>query len=576
MDVQNCQSKPRSHPLITVLFLLLVMLLLTTAAHADMYIGRFEGNVAWSFDSATGELRMYTDCGAQAPAWAGLSNQIRTVYIAPGVTHLPRDAFRGAHQVREIIVPDTVTTIGAYAFADCRSLTTLVLPEGLNYVGEHAVTGCSALSYVTFRGSSQDWEALCLQMASVSGNDWLVSHPPAYTQRTVLVTVRYISAETGAPVAPSVERVVTVGAACTVLSPAVDHHTPNENAVVLKNVQANQNVTVVYYRTHCRLRVNYTDELGNPILPSQHFTVAHGASLVLQAPEVEGYTLPKQAEVVLNAVTQDETVHTFCYARRTLSVTVRCLDELGQALCEPIVVDGIPYQGNYSIPLPHFEGYTLSVDCVSGSDLMQNTTQTVSYSPVYHSVTLRYVNEQGDVLAPPDVLTVRHGQSLVHSPRSITGYALASDESIELAAVTQAQSVDIVYHPERYLLTVRHETDTGVLLTVTSEYVTYLERYACSPLPLTGYTAAGQQSQHWSGSMPAAPLTVTIYYQAFPDTSGNEPQPPTLTTDDTPSKDGNSTLPSNILIYVAVAVCGVALLAFAAVLIRVILKKRIE
>lgn len=576
MDVQNYQRQPRSRPLLTVLCLFSLILLLTVTVCADMYVGRYDGNVAWSFDSATGELRMYADCGVQAPSWAGLSAQIRTVYVAPGVTRLPREAFRGCHQIREVILPDTVTAVGAYAFADCRSLTTLVLPEGLNYVGEHAVTGCSALTYVTFGGSSQDWDALCLQMASLKGNEWLVSHQPVYTRRTVVVTVRYVSAETGEAVAPSVERVVTVGADCTVLSPAVEHHTPNENAVVLKDVEANQNVTVVYYRTHCRLRVNYTDELGNVILPSQYFTVAHGASLVLQAPEIEGYTLPAQAEVVLSAVTQNETAHTFRYARRTLSVTVRCLDELGQALCEPIVVKDIPYLGEYSIPLPHFEGYTLGVDRVSGSDLKQNTTQTVTYSPVYHNVTLRYVDGQGNALTSPDVLTVRHGQGVTHSPRAITGYTLTADGPVKLASVTAAQSVDVVYRPERYLLTVRHESSTGVLLTVTSEYVTYLERYECSPLPLTGYTAAEQHSEHWSGSMPAAPLTVTIYYQELPPASDAEPQDPIPTPDDTSPEGDGSAPSSSILLYVAVAVGGVAILALAALLIRRMLKKRAE
>ena len=578
MDVQYRQSNSRTRSLLTVLFLVTLAVLLVVSASADMYVGRYDGNVTWSFDSSTGELRMYANCGTQAPAWAGLADQIRTVYIAPGVTHLPREAFSGCLYLREIVLPDTVTSVGAYAFADCRSLTTLVLPEQLSYVGEHAVKGCTALSYVTFRGSSQDWDALCAQMSAVEGNEWLTSHAPVYTQRTYLVTVRYVSAETGLAVAPSAERTVTAGSGCTVLSPAVEHHTPSENAVVLKDVNANQSVTVVYYRTHCQVAVKYTDELGQSVLPDQQFTVAHGASLILQAPEVEGYLLPKQSEVVLNAVTSNGITHVFQYTRRTLSVTVRCLDELGQPLCDPIVKDGIPYGGDYDITLPRFDGYTVGVECVSGSNLTQSVEQTVTYSPVYHAVTLRYVDGQGHVLAPSDVLTVRHGQDLTHAARAIMGYTPIASEPIECSSVTAPQSIDVIYEPARYLLTVRHETQDGVLLTVTSDYVAYGAQYECTALPLTGYVAAEQQSEHLSGNMPAAPLTLTVYYheqRVSADDPPAEQLPPADdgAASDTPSSDGGS-LPYDVITYAAVALALTVLLISGVVLIRHMLKKR--
>ncbi len=573
MDVQICQGKSRSRPIRILLMLISLIALLTLSVSADMYVGRYDGHVAWSFDSATGELRVYADCGTQTPTWSSLSDQIRTVYIAPGVTHLPRDAFRGCKSVKEIILPDTVTTVGAYAFADCHSLISLVLPQNLVYVGEYALAGCTSLSHVTYRGSSDSWEALCLQMSSVAGNEWLAAQTPIYTQRTFRVLVSYVSAETGEVVAPTVEKTLTLGASCTVLSPEVEHHAPSESAVVLRNVNANQSIVVVYSRTHCQVHVNYTDESGNAILPSQQLTVAHGASLVLQAPEVEGYVLPEQSEVVLSAVTKNETSHTFRYTGRTLSLTVHCLDELGRALGEPIVVDGIPYRGDYDIPLPQFEGYTVGTDRIRGSGLTRDTEQTVTYSPVYHAVTLRYVDEQGHTLALADVLTVRHGQGLSHTPKSIAGYEPPTDGSISVASVTAAQELDIVYRPARYLLTVRHETVDGVLLTQSSEYVPYLQAYQCSPLPLTGYVASEQQSEHLSGTMPAAPLTVTVYYREQAPLSGDGPQD-ALPPGDLPSDKDTLAGAGRLTVYAAAAVGGVILLTLGLVLLRIIRKKR--
>ncbi|MBR0442809.1 MAG: MucBP domain-containing protein [Clostridia bacterium] len=572
MQVQLHSSKVRRVVLI-LLTLLLFSLLLTLSVGADMYIGRYDGNVAWSFDSTTGELRMYGNCGMQTPAWTGLADRVRSVYVAPGVTHLPRDAFRGCVNVRDILLPDTVTTIGAYAFADCHSLRTLVLSEKLIYVGEYALAGCSALSYVTYRGSSSDWEALCLQMSSVKGNEWLMAQAPVYTQRTYQLRISYVSAETGQPLAPQVERILTEGAGCTVLSPAVAQHVPSENAVAIKNIAANQNVTVVYYRTHCTIHVSYADENGALILPTQQLTVAHGSSIVLQAPEIEGYLLPSQFEVTLSAVTKNNTEHVFRYTRRMLSVTVRCIDEQGKALCEPIVIDDIPYRGDYDVALPQFEGYTVGVDRIRGSTLTQNAEQTVTYSPVYHAVTLRYVDEQGNELASPDVLTVRHAKSLAHTVKSITGYVPLDGGQLSLPSVTKEQSVDIVYRPERYLLTVRHETKAGTLITQGSEYVSYLQQYQCKPLLLADYAAAEQQSEQLSGTMPAAPLTITIYYQEHSSASSNTAQDASPSIDgDAPIQDG-AQLSVRTLGYI-IAIGGMIALILGVILVQDMAKKR--
>lgn len=560
MSVPNFHRK--RHVCVLLILTVLIALLLTLTVCADTYVGRYDGRVAWSFDSNTGELRMYDDCGMQTPLWAGFADQIKSVYIAPGVTRLPRDAFRGCYGVREIILPDTVTSIGDHAFEGCSSLSALVLPAGLHYVGDHLVSGCSALSYVTYRGSSEEWEQLCALAGTKEGNEWLISTAPIYTRRTYLITVRYISAQTGDELAPAVERTVTVGSNCTIPSPSVEHHTPGEHAVVLRDVRANQSVTVLYYRTHCEVGVRYVDELGNVLLPDARMTVLQGSSLLLQAPEIEGYHAPEQSEVVLTSVMQSDLVHTFTYTRRMMTVRVRCLDEQGNELCEPLTVD-VPHRGDYDISLPLIEGYTAGVPRVSGTNLVQSAEHAVTYLPIYHTVTLHYVDDNGNELATPDALRVRHGQALTHEAKAIVGYE-AQSEQLTIAAVVQEQSLDVAYRPACYLLTVLHQTTDGTLLTKTSEQLAYNQEYRCTPLPLAGYEAAEGQSAQLSGSMPAAPLTLTVYYRALPSSAD----------DGTPSPSPEGDLSHLTPLLIAAVVGSVAVIVLCTVLIREVRKRR--
>ena len=540
----------------------LVALLLTLSVSADTYVGRYDGRVAWSFDASTGELRVYDDCGIQTPLWSGFSNQIKNVYVAPGVTQLPRDAFRGCSGVRDIILPDTITSIGDYAFEGCSSLSTLVLPAGLRYIGANLVSGCSSLSYVTYGGSSQEWEQLCVQAATLEGNEWLCQTTPVYTRAVYLVTVRYVSAQTGAELAPAVERTVTVGADCTIPSPNVEHHTPGEHVVVLRDVRANQSVTVPYYRTHCEVGVRYVDELGNVLLPDARMTVLQGSSLLLQAPEIEGYLAPEQSEVVLTGVMQSDLVHTFTYTRRMMTVRVRCLDEHGTELREPLTVD-VAYRGDYDISLPLIEGYTAGVPRVSGTNLLQSAEHAVTYLPIYHTVTLHYLDDNGNELAPPDALRVRHGQALTHKVKAILGYE-AQDGSLSVASIKEDQTLPIVYRPAHYLLTVEHRTTDGVLLTKTSEQLAYRQEYRCTPLPLAGYEATEGQGAQLVGSMPAAPLTLTVYYRAHSPDAG----------DGAPPSSPVSDAPVLTLLRIAAGVGIAAVGVLCIVLIRDVRKRR--
>ncbi len=538
-----------------ILFALLLCLLLVfgliQSANADMYIGRYEGNVIWSFDSTTGELRIYGDCGMQSPGWLALADNIRSVFIAPGTNRLPNDAFRSCNQLREIILPETVTTIGDYAFADCTALTALTLPASVLYIGNDAFRGCNSLSCITYTGTSEQWEQLCEHATANKSNEWLASQSPLYTRPTCRLTILYINEETGEHISPTVQRTLTLGAGCTIPSPEIKDFAPSDPAVVIQNAVADQTVTVRYHRTHCTVRVHYVNEKNKTILPSQEFLVAYGASLTLQAPEIPGYLSPDEPKAVVSSVTTDDSTHTFVYTTRLFSVTVRCLDENETMLCQPLTLHSIPYGGSYHIILPTINGHTTPTDYIEGANITEDIERTVYYTAIHYPITFLYVDEQGKSIAPSDVVSIRYGVAMTWTPREFAGFA-AKEEQIYRASVSSAEHIVVVYERLRYLLTVRHEAQDGTLLDETQEYVVFEQPYACTPLSISGYTPEQQQPSNISGTMPASPLTVTIRYR--PQVSSNAPSQ-----DDTPQNENDASSKANPWLTVGI-ISGTVLL----------------
>lgn len=530
------------------------LLALSPPAHAEnIYVGREGGTVVWSMDRDTGELRIYADTNVHAPAWQGLAPGVRSVYVAPGVTTLPDNAFLGCSSLKEVFLPDTITTIGAYAFADCPSLGAISLPADLSYVGEYAFRGCVLLRQLTFRGTSEAWDRLCLQASALAGNDALTSLTPIYTLPTCTLTVHYVDAETGVRVCPSTERVVTQGGSCTVLSPRIEYYAPDEYAVTVKDLVRDRSVTVLYRRTHGKLTVHYVDEKGATVRPSQTMSVAYGTAVTLQAPLVAGYAPKGEDQVLLDAVMQDETAYTFVYTRVELCVTVHCVDEAGTPLCDPIVIRDVPYGGAYYVSLPVFEGYTAEKTSLEGDGVTQSVEQSVRYTAKSFAITLHYVDEQGRSLTEPDVLNLAYGSALQRAPRVIEGYT-PKQETLSLSRVTGAQSINVVYYPARYLLTVRHESEDGTLLEQTQRTLSFGESYRCQAITTDGYAVVQSSLDSAVGTMPARPLTVTLLYRAQ---KGGTAQPPTQ--GDTSNTD---TLDVTTLLTLLIVVLTVTLALF--------------
>ena len=91
------------------------------AEFAQTFSGQCGDNLYWSYQNNTITISGFGEMNDNRP-WGLFTNEIQTVVLPNGITHIGNDAFSDCTGLSEITIPYTVTSIGDYAFAGCRKL----------------------------------------------------------------------------------------------------------------------------------------------------------------------------------------------------------------------------------------------------------------------------------------------------------------------------------------------------------------------------------------------------------------------------------------------------------------------
>ena len=142
--------------------LMIASLLPATALAADIVASGTCGaegdgsNLTWTLDSegvltisGSGDMHDYI---YNSP-WHENGNQIRSVFMANGVTSIGNFAFYECISLTSMTIPDSVTCIGNCAFNDCSSLASVTIPDSVASIGVYAFCGCTSLKSVTIPDS---------------------------------------------------------------------------------------------------------------------------------------------------------------------------------------------------------------------------------------------------------------------------------------------------------------------------------------------------------------------------------------------------------------------------------------
>ena len=128
--------------------------------------GKCGENIEWNYVNnklsiiGTGEMLSYYDEDHidyygpnECNPWSWLSDSIKIIEIAEGVTNIGSNAFRNCSQLDSIILPSTLEWIGDNAFRNCNNLKSIVLPSRLKETGYSVFRNCTSLTSVKMSNS---------------------------------------------------------------------------------------------------------------------------------------------------------------------------------------------------------------------------------------------------------------------------------------------------------------------------------------------------------------------------------------------------------------------------------------
>lgn len=119
----------------------------------DCTSGECGENVSWSFDEESSILSIrgdgeMNDFDGKIVPWETFKQNIKSVEIDDGITHIGKAAFISCEGLTEIVIPGHVTSIGDSAFEGCESITRLTIYNGVIDVGASAFKNCIGITEV--------------------------------------------------------------------------------------------------------------------------------------------------------------------------------------------------------------------------------------------------------------------------------------------------------------------------------------------------------------------------------------------------------------------------------------------
>ncbi len=151
-----------------------------------IYWGNCGKDAAWTFYTAsktliisgTGETDSYiVDNTIINRPWEVYVQDILSITVEDGITHIGDGAFIGCTNVQKIIIPQSVCSMGNNPFSGCISLKDIVIPDSVKYLGTNIFESCSSLTDIYCEAESQPegWD-----------EHWLIAeHFPSFDESMV-------------------------------------------------------------------------------------------------------------------------------------------------------------------------------------------------------------------------------------------------------------------------------------------------------------------------------------------------------------------------------------------------------
>ncbi|EIQ6630305.1 class 1 internalin InlJ [Listeria monocytogenes] len=218
-----------------------------------------------------------------------------------------------------------------------------------------------------------------------------------------------------------------------------------------------QSVTYVYTKNIVAaepVTVNYVDDTGKTLAPSETLNGNVGDSYNATAKQIDGYTLSAEPTNATGQFTSSAQTVNYIYTKNPAPekgvVEIHYVDENNKQLSSATEISGT-VGDNYTTEPKTIDGYTLTTTPDNATGTFNTSSQTVTY--VYtknieaaEPVTVNYVDANGKTLAPSETLNGTIGDTYNATAKQIDGYTLSTEPTNATGQFTSsAQTVNYIY-----------------------------------------------------------------------------------------------------------------------------------
>ncbi|ECL0249443.1 class 1 internalin InlJ [Listeria monocytogenes] len=218
-----------------------------------------------------------------------------------------------------------------------------------------------------------------------------------------------------------------------------------------------QSVTYVYTKNIVAaepVTVNYVDDTGKTLAPSETLNGNVGDSYNATAKQIDGYTLSAEPTNATGQFTSSAQTVNYIYTKNPAPekgvVEIHYVDENNKQLSSATEISGT-VGDNYTTEPKTIDGYTLTTTPDNATGTFNTSSQTVTY--VYtknieaaEPVTVNYVDANGKTLAPSETLNGTIGDTYNATAKQIDGYTLSTEPTNATGQFTNsALTVNYIY-----------------------------------------------------------------------------------------------------------------------------------
>ena len=341
------------------------------------------------------------------------------------------------------------------------------------------------------------------------------------------VTVNYVdSADPTHPIKAADTITGAIDDPFTITPPDIDGYTfqgTQDDVPLTGTISGTAQTITLNYAKQGQVTVNYQDETGTTIAPSKTMTGDLGTSYEIEPQAIDGYNY--LSGNLTGTFTSSDQAVTLTYRKIPTegSITVNYLDSDGHVLAKPTTMTG-KLGSAYTIEPLTIDGYTFESGQLTGTYAPANQSVNLIYRKqvAQGTVTVNYVDEQGNQLAEPTTMTGPVATDYTIEKKNIDGYTFLQGDLTGQFTPT-AKTVTLTYRKDAVAqgkVTVSYLDDQGKTLAPATSLTGDVDTpYVVSQPNIAGYTYHHAEGT-LNGTFTKDDQAVTLIYHATEEKQG--------------------------------------------------------